>query len=38
MRSSTVNTVVCLRIGWLTTPTTTLSKTLAALLMMSRCP
>src|SRR5215213_7518296 len=37
-RSSAVKIVFCLRTGWLTTPTTTLSNTFAARPMMSRWP
>src|SRR3954451_21769170 len=38
VRSSALNNVFCLRTGWLTTPTITLSNTLAARPMISRCP
>ena len=38
LRSSAVNSVFSLRTGLLTTPTTTLSKTLAVRVIMSRCP
>ena len=37
-RSSAVKSVFCLRTGWLTTPTTTLSKTREARVMMSMWP
>jgi hypothetical protein len=37
-RSSALNSVSFLRTGWFTTPTTTLSNTLAARPMMSRWP
>ena len=37
-RSSALKSVLRLRTGWSTTPTTTWSKTFAARPMMSRCP